>query len=70
MMTVAIIINNQPLYSRTIKRIVNEDEGNRKRCYELDDGTRIWHDPKDGIISLAKKVLDNIEPVGARWTSL
>ena len=63
-MTVAILVNGQPLYSRTIHRIINEDMGNGKRCYELDDGSRIWHDPKDGIIELAKQALDTIEPVG------
>jgi len=67
MMTVAILINNEPLYSRTIKRIVNEDDTDGNRCYEVDDGTRIWHDPHDGIITLAKKVLDKIEPVGGRF---
>ena len=66
MMTVAILVNNQPLYTRTIRRIINEDVGNGKRCYELDDGSRIWHDPKDGIIELSKQVLDTIEPVGYR----
>ena len=70
MMTVAIIVNGKPLYSRTIIRIVSEDIGNGKRCYALDDGTRIWHDHKDGIISLAKQVLDKIEPVGVDWLNL
>lgn len=63
-MTVAIIVNGNPLYTRTIHRIVNEDVGNGKRCYELDDGTRIWHDPKLGIIELAKEALNHIESVG------
>lgn len=66
MMTVAILVNGQPLYSRTIMRIMNEDIGNGKRCYALDDGTRIWHDPKDGIIELSKTVLDSIDPVGIK----
>lgn len=66
MMTVSILVNGQPLYTRTIHRIINEDIGNGKRCYELDDGTRIWHDPVKGIIELAKEALDHIEPVGVK----
>lgn len=66
-MTVSIQINNQPLYTRTLHRIVDEDVGNGKRCYELDDGSRIWHEPKDGIIKLAKQALDTIEPVGFKF---
>lgn len=64
MMTVAILVNGEPLYSRTIHRIVDIDQGNGMRCYELDDGTRMWHNPKDGIIELAKKALDHIIQVG------
>lgn len=63
-MTVVIIINGNPVYCRSAQRIVDEDLGNGQRCYALDDGTRIWHKPEDGIIELSKKVLDNIEPVG------
>lgn len=64
MMTIVIIVNGQPIYCRSLQRIVEEKEGNGERCYALDDGTRIWHKPSDGIIELSKKVLDHIDPVG------
>ena len=63
MMTVAILVNGQPVYTRTLRRIINEDVGNGLRCYALDDGTRLWHKPEDGIIELSKRVLDSIDPV-------
>jgi hypothetical protein len=62
-MTVTILVNGQPLYTRTLRRIINEDIGNGHRCYELDDGSRIWHKAGDGIIELSKQALDTIDPV-------
>lgn len=63
MMTVSITVNGLVVYARTLKRIINEDQTDGKRCYELDDGTRIWHNPKKGIIPLSIEALKKIDDI-------
>lgn len=55
MITVNILINGQPIYTRSAVNRLKEHG-----VYIGDDGTRIEHDPEDGAIVLAKKMLDTI----------
>jgi hypothetical protein len=56
MITVNILINGEPLFARTaVNRI--EEHG----VYILDTGERIIHDPHDGAVALAIKMLHSIE---------
>ena len=53
MLTVSILINGQPLYTRSCFR---EVEGK----YRVDDGSVIEHKYNDGAIVLAHKLLDTM----------
>lgn len=60
MITVSILINGQPIYTRTAIRV---ESGNRKgkiSRYKVDDGTVISHHYDDGAVILAKMMLDTI----------
>lgn len=55
MISVTIFINGEPLFARTaVNRL--EEHG----VYILDTGERIMHDPEDGAIALAIKMLHTI----------
>lgn len=58
MITVAIYINDRVIYTRTAVNRIEETGG-----YINDDGSIILHDPEDGAIELAKKMLDTIHEV-------
>lgn len=60
MITVAILINGQPIHARTA---VNQAKKNKKgeTAYKVDTGEIVWHDRDDGAIELAKKLLDTIK---------
>jgi hypothetical protein len=59
MITVAILINGNPIVARNA---VNQNRKNKKgqTAYKTDSGEIIYHDPKDGAVALAKKLLDTI----------
>lgn len=60
MMRVVIIVNGEPIYARTGTNI--GDVG--KDCkYMVDDGRIILHNPDDGLIKLAIKLLESIKEV-------
>jgi hypothetical protein len=58
MLTVSILINGEPIYTRTV---VNRRKEIGK--YICDDGTKIDHDPDDGAVELAIKALKTIHEV-------
>lgn len=58
MMTVAILINGNPIMARSAVNRLEE-----KGVYICDDGSEIKHDPKDGAVALAHKLLDTIKEV-------
>lgn len=64
MITVAILINGQPIVARNA---VNQGEttadGHTK--YLTDSGEVIWHRPEDGAVELSKRLLDTIRNDGA-----
>lgn len=64
MITVAILINGQPIMARSATNVskldILEDDEN---LYQVDDGSAIKHIPNDGVVALAKKMLDTIKEV-------
>jgi hypothetical protein len=55
MITVNISINGEPVYTRTAVNRLQEHG-----VYILDTGERIHHNPEDGAIALAVKMLHSI----------
>lgn len=59
MITVAILINGQPIMARSAHRILGKED---EQCiYACDDGSKIMHIPTDGAIKLAIKMLKTIK---------
>ncbi len=65
MLGVQVLINGEVIFARTA---VNRGETNsswdtrgKLVCYETDTGEIVWHDPDDGAVVLAKKLLDTIK---------
>ena len=56
MITVSISINGEPIYARTCVNRIKEKGG-----YECDDGSLIIHNPDDGAVALAIKMLETIK---------
>jgi len=67
MLTVAILINGQPIMARsavnTGKRCSSDKHDNRM-VYDVDDGKQVYHDPNDGAVVLSHKLLDTIKEQG------
>jgi predicted Rdx family selenoprotein len=63
MITVAILINGQPIVARNA---INRDNKNKKgeTEYFTDSGEIVWHRRADGAVALAKKLLDTIRNDG------
>lgn len=55
MITVNIIIDGDTIYSRTAVDRLKENE-----CYVLDTGERVLHNPGEGVVVLATKMLNTI----------
>jgi len=61
MITVSILINGQPIFTRSAR---NTDKvKNKKTIYILDTGKEILHKRKNGAIKLAKMMLDTIKEI-------
>ena len=59
MITVSVLINGQPILTRSAARIKGE-EG--EICtYKIDEGTIIKHNYNKGFVPLVKKMLDTID---------
>ena len=56
MITVSILINGEPIFTRTAVNRLKEHG-----VYILDTGERIHHTPEDGAVALAHKMLASIE---------
>lgn len=59
MITVAILINGHPIYTRTAVNITEGEE--ELNTYKVDDGSIIKHNPEHGAVVLAKMMLDTIK---------
>ena len=58
MLTVAILKNGKVLMARSVVNKIKE-----KGVYLCDDGSEIKHDPEDGAVELAIKMLKTIKEV-------
>lgn len=61
MITVAILINGQPLFARSAVNVRKSNSKPGLCVYEVDDGGTIYHDPGDGAVKLAHKLLGRIK---------
>lgn len=61
MITVTILINGQPIYTRTAVNVSTDSVSGDLNIYESDDGSIISHNKSHGAIVLAKKLLDTIK---------
>ena len=65
MITVAILINGQPIMARsatnTGRRELAGPHGKRRTIYAVDDGSEVYHDPDDGAVRLAQLLLGTIK---------
>lgn len=61
MISVSISINANAIYTRTAIRIKDPTSDRPNAIYKVDDGNYIQHNPDDGAIKLAKKLLDLVE---------
>lgn len=62
MLTVAILINGNPIMARSANN--TGDRNGSKVRYLVDDGSSLWHDPEDGAVSLAERLLGTIKEQG------
>jgi len=60
MITVAILINGQPIMARSATNKSDENDKGETR-YLVDDGSVVWHDPEKGAVALAIKLLKTIK---------
>jgi hypothetical protein len=58
MMTISILINGEPIFTRSVVNRIKETG-----YYISDDGKKIKHNPKDGVIPLAIKALQNVKEI-------
>ena len=61
MITVTILINGNPIYTRSARRI--RGAAGETCTYYLDNGETLKHDYDDGAIELSKKLLDTIREI-------
>lgn len=65
MITVAILINGHPILARSaVNTQVQEMKGDTptgRIVYDVDDGSKLLHDPDNGAVALAKMLLDTIK---------
>ena len=59
MLTVTIAINGQVIFARSAVNTGRVSDGDT--AYKNDDGKTVWHNPEDGAIVLATKLLGTIK---------
>lgn len=59
MITVAILINGQPIMARSAVNTGHKQRGQTE--YRVDDGTYVFHDADKGAVPLAIKLLQTIK---------
>ena len=63
MMSVSILINGKAIYTRTAVNVRRAKFPQRGCIYKLDTGQEIVHDPDEGGVALARKMLNTIVEV-------
>lgn len=64
MITVTIYINGTPIFTRSAVNMGKKDEKFSK--YKVDTGAWILHDPEEGAVVLATKMLQTIKEPGLK----
>lgn len=65
MLSVAIMINGNPIMARSAVNTGKCRMDDGSTIYDVDDdGSRIYHNPDDAPVALAKKLLDTIQEQG------
>lgn len=59
MMTIAILVNNKPVYTRSAVRVKDHPDGTSD--YKVDTGEIVQHKPNEGILVLSEKLLKTIK---------
>jgi len=59
MISVSIAINGTPIIARSAVRVKDESNGNS--IYDVDDGSKLTHNPDDGAVKLAIKMLKTVK---------
>lgn len=65
MITVAILINGEPIFERTAVRVETAEAGDLS-TYHLDTGEALQHDRAKGAVALAVMMLGTIREPGRR----
>lgn len=63
MITVSIMINGQPIFTRSAHRRTKRHAKGNQQAYLLDDNSVVYHDIDKGAIPLAIKMLKSIKEV-------
>jgi hypothetical protein len=67
MITVAILINGNPVMARSAVNTGEIDPATGRTRYRVDDGSDVWHHPEQGAVVLAQMLLHTLrEEIGAR----
>ena len=61
MISVAIMINGNPIMARSAVNRMKPERPDGTVEYLVDDGTRLYHKPEDGAVVLSKMLLDTIK---------
>lgn len=64
MLSVTIRINEQVVFHRSVSRRYDPLDKNGEYTYDCDDGRVIKHNPDDGAVKLAQKVIAGIKEQG------
>lgn len=59
MITVVVLINGHPIFTRSARNIGGDLDGICK--YKIDTGDSVYHDRNDGFVPLVKQMLDTID---------
>ena len=62
MISVSIAINGNTIMARSAVNTTQSDENGT--IYKVDDGSILYHNPNEGAVVLAKKLLDTIKEGG------
>jgi hypothetical protein len=60
MITVSIAINGVVVQARSAVNTGEVDPATGRTRYRVDDGSDVWHDPRQGAVALAHLLLDTL----------
>lgn len=63
MLTISVKINDKTVYARSAHRRTKRHAKGKEQAYLTDAGVVVYHDPDDGVIKLAQKILGTIKEI-------